>query len=248
MSIVIEDMATWPAEIVEYLDKSHSSFLGWETSDENRVPPQEYDKAVYDFRRVLKPFHLIGYHCTKLTKDEIEEIRLNGMILQDLESLTKRIEQLKLAGVISGTVASALVERNQANDSNRARMLWFCFFKPYRDSYGIHRFFRSWGGEALYVNHEGLEVTGRVLKSIGVPCVIEAKVSIESLNEHYYPYSQMVRVYLSSKGYIADDGCELEGYSTLNIPAEQIIAVHEYPSDSFRELTHYDQWDSSIAL
>ncbi|MGR6858966.1 hypothetical protein ACU5EH_00710 [Aliivibrio salmonicida] len=184
MSILIEQQSTWPDEVVDYLDKNHLKFIGWETSDGDRVSPYLYDQAILEFRDLLKPFSLIGYHCTKLTTDEIESIYQHGMTLQNLESLKQRILILESAGKITMEVANELIAINQADDKNRASMLWFCFFEPHlAGCCGIQRFFKSWGGEALYNHHENRKNTGDVIQNIGVPCVIKARIMINSLKE-----------------------------------------------------------------
>lgn len=195
-------------------------------------------------RDVLRKHSLIGYHCTKLTVDEIKEIRTYGMLLQNSASLKKRISCLKDSGLINADVAQDLMNRNQADDSNRANMLWFCFFEPFlAGRSGIERFFRYWGGEALYKSHEGHPVTRNALLNIGIPCVIKAKVSIASLTNSYYPDSAMIRAFLSKRGHQLENEIEHEGFSTSGIGPQDIIEILKQPSDKFNALTKYDKWD-----
>src|ERR1700676_2031123 len=46
---------------------------------------------------------------------------------------------------------------------------------------GVGRFFRYWGGEALYNSHQDHAVRGPLLESIGTPCVIQADIPISNL-------------------------------------------------------------------
>ncbi|MGF1832182.1 hypothetical protein [Photobacterium sanguinicancri] len=246
---MIAEQSTWPDEIVDYLDENHLKFLGWETPGDDRVSAYEYDQAILEFRSLLKPLSLVGYHCTKLTPYEIEDVRLNGMKLQNLESLKQRVLRLESTAEITETVAKELISINQADDRNRAGMLWFCFYEPHLAGfYGIQRFFKSWGGEALYNHHENRKNTGEVLKKIGVPCVIKARVVIESLKESYYPCSALIRVYLLNRGYVVDNGIEHEGYSTQNICSNQIEAIEQYPTEQFVKLTKCNEWHGEPAL
>ncbi|WP_461601874.1 hypothetical protein [Aeromonas rivipollensis] len=249
MSIIISDQTTWPAEVISYLEKNHHLFFGWETPAKDRVSASEFDQAIYEFRRILKPFSLVGYHCTKLTPYEIKDIRLNGMRLQNIESLTNRILRLKSCFDITPEVAHELISINQASDTNRANMLWFCFFEPHcSDPYGIYRFFKFWGGEALYNHHVGREKTGNILMRIGRPCIVKAKVKIEFLKESYYPCRALARVYLSNHGYSINGSIEHEGYSTENIQNNNIYEVIEYPSEHFFNLTKCDEWQGEATL
>jgi hypothetical protein len=198
-------------------------------------------------RDILRDHSLIGYHCTKLTKYEIEAINLNGMLLQNSDSLNIRISCLVKNGSLSEYVAQKLVSKNQADDRNRANMLWFCFYKPYlAGHYGIERFFRSWGGEALYNSHENTPITGAALLAIGTPCLIKVNLPIASLKGSYYPVSSMIRVFLSQREHRLDNCIEHEGYSLNNIKPENIIEVIEYPSNQFIDLTKCDTWESAL--
>lgn len=249
MSMVISQQSTWPEQVVDYLERNYLKFIGWETSDEDRISAYEYDQAILEFREILKQFSLIGYHCTKLTPYEIEDIRNNGMKLQNGDSLKKRILKLESTQEIDSDVAQTLIACNQADDSNRAFMVWFCFFEPHLAGfYGIHRFFKSWGGEALYNRHENQKSTGNALKKIGIPCVIKANVSISSLKTSYYPCSVLIRAYLQGLGYSIDNSIEHEGYSTEEIGSEQIEAIYQHPSEKFIQLTKCNEWYGDAAL
>jgi len=213
-----------------------------------RSSPGQYDSTIYGMRDVLRSFSLVGYHCTKLTREEIESVRLNGLRLQSSVSLADRIDQLVVSGSLDPEVAFRLKAKNQADDPNRARMLWFCFFEPcLAGQSGIQRFFRCWGGEALYNSHESCHGTGDVLRSIGVPCVVVATVPIASLTDSFYPDTSMVRAYLSKRGHKITNPIEHEGFSTEDIAAHNIRDVVEYPSNEFLRLTGCEAWDPPIA-
>lgn len=180
----------------------------------------------------------------------MDSIRNDGLLLQSSASLRKRISRLEQNGLLSADIAQSLININQSDDDNRANMLWFCFYEPYlAGQYGIERFFRSWGGEALYNSHEGRPVTGEALKRIGIPCVIKANVPIISLNSSYYPDTSMIRVFLSQRGHRLENEIEHEGFSTQSIDPQNIIDIFKHPSDQFSELTKCEEWaDCEAAL
>ncbi len=250
MSIIISDLATWPTDVIEFLKQSIPTFLGWQCKYSRESSAQEYDNAIYRMRDILRKYSLIGYHCTKLTTNEIDDIRTNGMLLQNGKSLKKRISRLEENGLISADIAQLLISNNQADDTNRAKMIWFCFYEPHlAGQFGIERFFQSWGGEALYNSHEERPDTGDSLMKIGTPCLIKAKVPIESLEDSYYPDFSMIRAFLFQHGHQLENGIEHEGYSTCKISPENIIEIIEHPNDHFIELTKCDTWiDSNLSL
>lgn len=199
-NIINPDRAeTWPADLVAYLNTHGDLLANWELRTA-LVSPKEYDRTIYGLRDILNKYSLIGWHCTRLTEMEITGIIESGMELPDAEMLNRRIGALERGRIITAQVAAKLRASNQALESNRAGMIWFCFFSPHiGGEHGIERFFRSWGGEALYNSHEDDPETGPVLAGIGVPCLIEAIVPIASLAGAVE--FKIVSRYLASLGY-----------------------------------------------
>ncbi|EKD73845.1 MAG: hypothetical protein ACD_45C00175G0005 [uncultured bacterium] len=242
--IIITDKSTWPTEVSDFLEANFRGFEGWECSCCSSLNAYRYDSLVTQFREILRIHSLIGYHCTKLTKEEIESILANGMASQSAASLNMRIDRLLHSGSISPVIAKCLKDENQANDSNRKSMLWFCFFEPFMaGESGIGRFFKSWGGEALYNSHEENPVTGAALRRIGIPCIIKANVAIASMEDSKFPDGALARVLLLSFGHELKIPIKHEGYSIKNISADKIIEIIEYPSEKFIELTRCTTWN-----
>ena len=102
-SMEFNDESTWPADVLEYLGKHHSLLLAWAKRGEGPMPcpvmPEHYDRTLNGLRRVLNNHALHGYHCTRLTKAEIEHIKSNGMQLPNGAMLKRRIEALEAAGL-----------------------------------------------------------------------------------------------------------------------------------------------------
>jgi hypothetical protein len=145
--------------------------------------------------------------------------------------------------LIDSHTAEYLLNKNQANDDNRAGMIWFCFFPPrIAGQRGIERFFRSWGGEALYNSHEGDTLSGPVLTKIGIPCIIEACVPIGSLAYHGGVDFKLIARFLSKRGLKPDNPLEHEDRAKQPIPAGNIIRIIRFPDPQFVKLTGCDKW------
>lgn len=191
--MLLEDESTWPPNVVRFLEQHQALFDDWhgpasearvrsrkpgDHSDGPRFPWQQHDRALDQFDPLLKP-HVLegGHHCTRLTEAEIEAIRGGGMRLQNAEALSVRIRMIETDGTLSAAAAAALIGNNQADASNRAGKLWFCFFPPHlAGESGTEIFFRYWGGEALSRSHYQHPERGRLLQRIGVPCIVLADV------------------------------------------------------------------------
>ena len=80
--IDLDHPATWPKAVCAFLAEHHELFLRWETT-QGGVSPQMFDGAIVGLANVLQPHEMVGWHCTRLTDQEIEEISRNGMRLPD---------------------------------------------------------------------------------------------------------------------------------------------------------------------
>lgn len=242
------DLSTWPSDVLSHLDKNHSLYLGWE-SGINRPSASAYDAAIYELKGFLRNSGctMRGYHCTRLTEAEIQTILSSGMSLPNLTMLHKRITDVVAAGMLEAAVAQRLLNHNQANDANRTGTIWFCFFPPHiAGQWGIERFFRSWGGEALYNSHEYDPITGPVLARIGIPCIIEALVPIENFPRYSWLETKLVLRFLVSRGFETEEDLSHEDRTEAPIQAENIIRVIRFPEADFISLTGCSKWKSPL--
>ena len=242
MLLDLDQPRGWPAKLLTYLDEYHDLFLGWETKS-SWVTAPAYDKAIDDLIDVLQPYEITGWHCTRLTNVEVEEILENGMQLPDATMLARRIDDLVKDKQITPNVARRLKSENQSDEENRAGIVWFCFFPPLiAGEGGIKRFFRHWGGEALYNSHEDDQITSPVLSRIGTPCLVEANVPIALLKRHEGLAFKIVRRFLISRGYDTTEPTEYEGYINHPLPAKNIKRVIRLPDPDFYLLTGCSEW------
>ena len=240
--IDLEWPQSWPTSISRFLKDHYDLFLGWETKQDD-VSPQMFDKAVDSLRKVLRPYRLLGWHCTRLTDAEVKEIYRNGMWLPDREKLTRRIEAVVAEGLLSADVSRLLKSRNQADEKYRARMIWFCFYPPRRSGEsGIERFFRHWGGEALYNSHERDPVSSPAIGRIGTPCLVEASVPIASFARHGGPELVIIWRFLADRGRKLCKATDFEGRIVAPLPADNVRRVIRFPDREFLELTGCLEW------
>ncbi len=247
MTLIDPEMAaTWPESLREYLNRHADLFLDWEFGPKN-TSARDYDRAVYGLIDVLQPFALRGWHCTRLTDREIDIVLNQGLALPNLALLSRRIDDLIDAGLLDPETAGRLKARNQAADGNRAGMLWFCFYPPRRaGESGIERFFRHWGGEALYNSHEDDPLTAPVLAGLGGACLIEADVPIASLPPQGGLYTKIYRRFLASLGARIREPMDHEDRMKRPLPADSVRRVVRFPEPDFLALTGCADWRHPI--
>ncbi len=232
----------WPAELQDLLDRHHELFLNRETMP-GRVGWREWETAIQAVATALGPFAITGWHCTRLTDSEVLQIVSHGMQLPDGAMLRRRIDALVQAGLLACEVGARLAQRNQSEDSNRARRLWFCFFPPRLEGEsGIGRFFRHWGGEALYNSHEDDPETSPLLRAIGTPCIVEADVPVASLAPGVRLAMKLVRRHLIAQGCQTEEQVEHADQCVWPLPADCIRRVMRHPEPAFLTLTGCTAW------
>lgn len=189
---------------------------------------------------------LRGWHCTRLTDTEIEHIKRYGMRLPNLSMLKERIKEVQNQGLLSESLANQLIQKNQADDNSRKNMLWFCFFHPVKaGQISIERFFRRWGGEALYNYHEDNPETGEALRTIGHPCLIEADIPIATTDCHWIGKRISYR-YLAHRGFQTDEYTDHEDRMREPLPAQYVRNIYLHGESEFSKLTGCDTWNPPL--
>jgi hypothetical protein len=223
----IENPASWPDDLVDYLEEHRDLYMDWETGP-TTTRAWQYDRFMYGLRDVLQPYSLTGWHCTRLTDVEILVVQRTGMQLPDRATLFRRIDAVVRDGLLAADIGTLLKGTNQAGEEYRAGRIYFCFFPPRADGDGVADFFRYWGGEALYNSHENNPLTGMAIASIGVPCIVEAEVPIAFLRSHSFLEDRFARRYAVSRGLSLD---RTSGPRRCDCPSASILQYH--PGNSF---------------
>jgi hypothetical protein len=245
--INLENPSSWPPDLISYLERHLDLFLGWEhprQGEDACVSARAFDRAIYGLHDLLVGHSLVGWHCTRLTQNEIATIGEHGMAPPDATILAARIDAIVKAGIVGDDIAGRLRAENQAHEINRAGKIWFCFFPPHiAGQSGIERFFRSWGGEALYNSHEDDAQSGPVLAGIGIPCLIEAEVPIATLPSSGGLPFKVYRRFLISRGHPLSEPVEHEDRALQPLPPKNVRRIIRFPEPDFIHLTRCDEWD-----
>lgn len=233
----LENPQNWPSPLSHFLEKHYQLFLGWAERGSDRVSPQDYDRAVRELEQILRGYVIRGWHCTRLTDEEIAAIERDGMTLPNAEMLARRIDAVAAAGGFAPEVAAALKAKNQAHEENRAGRLWFCFFPPSIEYHGVSDFFKYWGGEALYNSHDRHVYNAPIIGKVGTPCIVEADVPIAFCAPHSWLSLMVVRRFLISRGFQTTEPVHHEDKIIQPLPASAIRRIIRFPSPEFIELS-----------
>lgn len=259
-TIDLEEEQTWPADITLLLEQNLESLRNFE-EERARIdklcrecthlrmspPLNPHDKqretVLNQINGLLSRFALTGYHCTRLAEDEIAQIHKSGLLPLSKKLLVERIHRRCTAGDLSPEIAERLISTNQASEDWRSGQLWFVFSKSQlADEFGISRFFKSWGGEALYNSHEQDEETGPLLRSIGMPCIIEVAVPVKKIYSYSTVGEHFYRIFLHRHNVGTSHESEMEGRVGVAVLPEQIRRLLRISDVDFTKLTKLDSW------
>ncbi len=259
----LENIESWAPELLTVLNRYYSVL--YRREEEFARPPRdpftcsdsEYERAAADLREhdraisalsdALQPFAIRGWRCTRLTAPEAQAIVDEGLALPEEAMLARRIDRLVADGLLAVHLAGRLKARNQAGESNRVGRTWFCFFPPrIAGEGGIGRFFRHWGGEALYNSHEADPVTSPALRAIGIPALVEADVPIALLRTHTWLPEKIARRFVISRGCKTREPVHHEDCAVHPLSAGFVRRVIYFPESDFLALTGCADWDQPL--
>ncbi|HEV7239452.1 MAG TPA: hypothetical protein VGQ36_09445 [Thermoanaerobaculia bacterium] len=256
--VALDDRDTWPRDVCELLEREFELLRSYEierlidnrgkTDIVARVRPPtnphraEQQRVLRDLNRLAGNVRLIGYHCTRLADDEIENIWNVGLRPLSLDLIHERVERRLAAACFSEAVAQRLLRTNEADEEGRRHRIAFIFTRnPLRDEDGVGRLLAYWGGEALYRCHEDDDEIAPILQAIGTPCIVEVALPVRSV--HLAPIGELImRLYLHHRGVPIDHDPDVEGSVTTPVGAGAIRRLLQRSDPDFGRLTHCQEW------
>jgi hypothetical protein len=245
----IEDPLTWPEALCELLARSKDVLSGCarKEGEIDAVPGARFTTlnefaggkrdVVRRGEEILATSRILGFHCTRLLPYEVESVRNEGLKLPSPEFLRERIERAVREGYLRRSLANALSDKNQAEDSNRRGKIGFVHGSWSLKQSGARPLLGSWGGEALYGSHEGDPMTGPVLRKLGEPYVVVAALPAKelrgcSLAKHF------INEFLISDGATTRSGAGgFESWVEVAVPREWLVDVISSTDARFPLLT-----------
>lgn len=224
----------------EYLNDYASSKM-WDTnSDFGRIHGRLMDS--------LEGNEIIAYHNTRLRTSE--KIKNAGLIFSDeryIDSLREDMQQQNIPEeMIDDIIARVIKERDrwEHNGINRRKNeICFIFDFDYYKDYG--KFLATYGGEFLEfalesIKHDGNLKNYKEIIKLGKPYVVEFAIPFSKIDR--FQKQDIARYMLEDWIHLDirkdDVSHEYDGRIEFEIPAENIIALHEV-EDSFPDM---DRW------
>ncbi|WP_340650066.1 hypothetical protein [Pseudoxanthomonas winnipegensis] len=239
----VSNPARWPEGLQQVIERLRPVFRAWE-QDRPEKSAAAFDEAMQQLGDALSPFVIRGFHFTRLTDSEAEEIRTTGLKALSPDLIERRLAAQVEQGALSADQAARLLKANQVRDANRVGKAWFCFYPPC-DAHvsGVRPLLEHWGGEALYKLNAGDPDLGPALRSIGRPALVQAHVPAAYLSNSARLAEEIYRAGLATFGIeTRNPPGQLEDYSKFDIGPEQIEHVFLNPGADFIRLTGCGDW------
>lgn len=257
---VLDDIQTWPSRISRILTKLEPNLqeyreieLQIDDAAEKDVllrinrPTNKNEKfwnyAVSRISELIKDFLVVGFHCSRLTENEISDVKRNGLTPLMTKFAVTRIKTLTRDGLLSPITAQKLIEENEAGATNRnGNVCFFHCLSTLKDESGLYQLFRAWGGEAIYLNHENNPSVFHEITAVGKPCIILASIYPNEVGFFNDLEERIIKIWL-------DRNVETESNYDCDSLVKRQVSVLEIlnrEDPKFEILTGCDNWFREI--
>ena len=273
MDVEIEDMGSWPPHFRKSAIQSEALIVSFHQEcsridrycqDDVRLqinPPknrykQAYRALVVQLEDMLASHRIVAYHCSRLTKEEIVNIKQEGLRILTSDLVNKKLDQCLSHGYLKQAEYERIKNSPHLSESlndqldSRTGKIHFCASRTtLRDDNAVFRYFRSWGGEALYRGHEQDSRLAHVLGRIGVPCIVICAIPFTRIKQGFRELSEHFLLYLVSNELgLTDLSLAVDISTEENLRSSEILDIIECSDPRFEELTAESSWPSQYQI
>lgn len=252
-TFLINDKSTWHQNLLDLIESNKSLIRNYHyvntynfnlreaaklctpVNDKNmdRTNPYSYDLDYIKecVKYELQKLTIIGYHATRLTNEEIIEIKKYGLITSSKENCYKRADNLLFDGYITKNECDFIKSQcilNNSIEKDRIGQIWFlsgnCDISTKHSS--LNNLYKYYGGETI---RNGIEHTQLIdkLNNISKPCSVFSYVKLNTIP--IYQIDELARKLVLESNKRDINKIEFEMFSESKIiPVIDIIYVNEH--------------------
>jgi hypothetical protein len=204
-------------------------------------PPSNPDdrfaqECLHEIKNLLGGTEFLMRHCTRLCSDERRTILASGIQALSPQLLHQRLDKRVEVGDLTNDQAAVFRSRIQTVESTRlGRAWWVAGMSLLADEGGVHRLLRHWGGEALYAEFES-HSAGQLLRTIGEPTIVEARIPYENLDA-MFPIERRMRDAIA-----AGEPLTFVAMTVGSVSGPSIHQLVAHGTDRFERLTNESKW------
>ena len=262
----LERPQSWPAAVRDFVEENRETLiayqrergridrLGWTDVQVRLDPPINLHRAGYETvlartEALLRGQHLLGYHCTRLTRAEVGRVRSDGLRALSPDLTRERLEALVDAGEMSATQCRFLLDHPMLHarlsncQGTRTGLVWLCPNRStLRDASGVYRLFRSWGGEALYSCFEDDPSVVAVLTALGQPAIVKCALPLPSDDLHGCRAAHLLSNAVREQIEHPDPSPTFDWSVPRNLTPSEVLDIITIDDPRFESLTGYRSW------
>lgn len=255
ISVVIDvwDRGTFNADLLEvleghaeliraYFDTEHSIFLSYDLGrdpDRPMLRPENPHAGAYyalldAVGELLASCNIRAFHYTRLTDDEVADLRRSGIHLSTPETLRRRLDALVASGGLPVDIANRFYDASPFHSDQRdarSGKFWMVSHPITIDDGGVKPLMERWGGEvvAFWVSDAALSAP---LTKLGKARIIEIAVPLDATRHALVASEAVVATFGRSLGAIPDKSA-FDLYVQTPLPASAVLAVHTEDEATF---------------
>jgi hypothetical protein len=258
--LAVDDEETWPAVMLSMLDEKFEALRQYEElarkfalmgtsayleAGQPRNQFRDERDSVVDFvGEQVRDRSLVGFHCTRLVVEEIEEVKRSGLQPLSPELANRRVTRLEQAGYLDPDIAARLRSKNVSTKETRKGKTCFIFTRnDLTEEYGVGPLLAHWGGEALYYYHADDPDIGPRLGRIGIACIVEAELAATQVVTVGPIGERLVSAYLGRRAIRTGSGAGMTGYIREATAVRRLIRRDD---PEFESLTGCGGWTMHI--
>lgn len=202
MGIKIDDEATWPEAVTRLLEGQLAALAPGGRYRE-RESREASEALAREISAVLGPEKLVCCHCTRLTPDEVEDVRANGLRPLSRELCEERVARRVAAGDFTRDQAQRMLSQYArfGGDELRDGRLWAVLgHAALSDEDGLGAPLAWWGGETIL---DGLPPSPHYL--VGQAAIVEFVVRAEQSRVASIGWAFLAQ-YLYNRDLYSEDG------------------------------------------
>jgi len=168
-----------------------------------------------------------AFHYTRLTNDEVAELRRSGIHLSTPTTLRRRLDAQVVSGALPPEIADQLYDASPFHSEQRdvrSEKLWMVSHPIAVDDNGVAPLMARWGGEvaSFWISDTTLSAP---LTRLGKARVAEIAVPLEATRHSHAASKAVVATFGRARGAIPEKSV-FDLYLKASIPATAVLALH----------------------
>ena len=236
---LLGDLEAHADVIRDYMLTSRRQWLEREASDHTMPYPEnpyagEFIWVTEHIMRLMEARTIRAWHYTRMTDDEIDRLREQGIYPSSLENIRARFAAQVAAGEFSQEIAAKLFADSPYQSDqreSRSNKFWMASHPVEIEDGGVELLLESWGGEAAYFWQRDAALQD-LLKRIGRPRVLEIAMPLVHSCQGYSAAEAVVASFGRTLG-CRPDKHAFDLYSHQRLDPAHILGVHSEGEPNF---------------